>query len=152
MKTLLLKFAPGVVVCLASILIVAFLRAQSATSESTAVSPFPVSAAAPTAGPVVSLPNQCLPVSGEPRFDKLTASEPQQIVLCGHCGAQVAAPAQVLIAMPVPQPRGAYHGDRRVEPVRYVAPYYGSPGTHAQFMLLEQSGYYERNGYPVVRY
>jgi hypothetical protein len=141
MNTLIKKFAPGVALCLAAALAVGFLRAQSATTETTAQR-----APAPVYRPRADTPAACpetarLPGPG-PIYGDYQA--PRPIVVCGHCGHEIAAPAAVMVAQPLYRqtPPRSYPASYYEAPGRWEErrTYYGSPGPQNDAFRLAQLG------------
>ncbi len=82
-NSLVRKLTPGVLACIAVVLCIAWSHAQSTTPQ-----------------PVAQV-NRPAPVYQEPEPRQAPGVQPQQMIVCGNCGAQIAMPQQVLVAMPV---------------------------------------------------
>ena len=93
MKSLVSKLLPGVLASIAVCLGITWLHAQAPTTA--AAAPIPA-----TPAPQVIYVDQ----NGHP-IAPPQAQQPQQIIICGHCGAQILAPQAMLVSMPV-QPVG----------------------------------------------
>lgn len=94
MKTILLKLFPGVAACVAVCALIGWSRAQA-----------PATVTVPGAAPAVA---------SQP-IQYATYPQPGQVIVCGHCGNQIAAPQTVLVAMPV----GVANPQRAAFPSRY---------------------------------
>ncbi len=119
MKSLIMKFVPGVVFSMAVFVFGGFLLAQSSATSTNAGSGVPA---------VVSPAPLVLPAPQVPQVQYLPAPAPVQYIICGACGAQIQAAQPVLVAAPVyrpayyPNPYGYPEGDPCVEriPLRSV--------------------------------
>lgn len=137
MKTLLLKFVPGLLAAAALLCLVRFASAQS--------HPAPTPAAAPR---VVAAPPATLAETGDEglrahRPRSLETARLEEITVCGQCGAQLARPAAVLIAQPIGRMPGSFYGlpPMGYERSYYAAPcYYGSPGSQTAAFELNNAG------------
>ncbi len=130
MKSLFLKLLAGALACLAIASAVGVGRAQNNQ---------PVAAPAPALQPLTSTGASF----GDPRAN--------QIVICGACGAEIAAPRAVMIAQPVSDRRRGQDSFYGIPPVGYLpapaAVYgYGYPQTY--YLETFRPGAPEQEFYP----
>lgn len=103
MKTLVSKLLPGVLACIALFVGLTWIHANDQTA-----------------------PRQTVPLAVPEPVYAAQPQAPQQIIVCGNCGARIGVPQSVLVAQPVGDYRGPipgqyFNGIPPVVPVAYYA-------------------------------
>lgn len=139
MTSLIARVFPGVALSIAAALGLSWLHAQPATTQ--------IATPAPMIQRTVSINQSQAPapqviyVDANGRVIESAAAPvaPRQVIICGNCGAEIAAPQQVLVAQPVGIPPGSFYGMPPVGFAGYRGAYYDDdcyrPGAPPQPLL-----------------